>query len=76
MSKVVSVCINGHLKTPENTYNDQGWLRCKTCIGQQKALRYKNDALFRKRRLAYSHWWSCGDPQGRTWQEIRKEITA
>src|SRR6185312_1904727 len=82
-------CIHGHELTPDNVwvgeqvrrtkdgreYRSEG-RHCNTCISNRKRLRYHSDPAFRARANAYCHWWRCGDPEGRTWSEIKAEIAS
>lgn len=72
-------CPHGHLMSPENVSREtrpNGYvsLRCKVCNRNRKRLRYHTDPTYRKVYQAYSHWYRCGHPEGRTWPEIRDQI--
>jgi len=82
-------CVHGHELTPDNVHvyetttvgkKGQVWKstarHCKACLSNRKRLRYQNDPAFRARANAYCHWWRCGDPEGRTWSEIKAEIAS
>lgn len=84
MSQHQTHCKHGHEFTPENTWTGEQIRKgrngkvyrstsrhCKTCISNRKRLRYENDPQFRARAIAYNRWWRVGDPQGRTWEEIK-----
>jgi hypothetical protein len=68
-------CHRGHELTPENVrLQADGGRRCKICDNEARKLRYASDPTFRRRALAYSHWWKVGDPQGRPWSKIKEEL--
>jgi len=36
-SKYATHCVNGHLRTEENTYHSRGWRACKPCVLKSQA---------------------------------------
>lgn len=81
MAALKTHCGNGHEFTPQNTYicvdRDGCVVRhCRTCNSIRKKLRYESDPKIRAVAKAYSRWWRCGDPKGRSWSEVRAEVLA
>lgn len=60
-------CKRGHKRSPNIKH-------CPMCRSLLERRKYAENAKFRARKLAYKQWYTNGDAQGRSWEEIRSSL--
>lgn len=76
------LCPRGHELSPKNMRREypraSGFrlvVRCRACDRERKRQAYENDPGFRARQRAYAHWFVCGHPEGKIWDEIKQDFS-
>ncbi len=64
-------CRQGHDLTEENIYFEGARRRCLACKRARARRNYHRDPTI---KLAYKRWYCYGDPEGRSWQEVKETL--